>query len=224
MSLALILHLARKDLRLEARTGELLGLMLVLCALILVTLRAAFEAGSGQVSAAAALWITTGFVATLGLARPFHAEAESGTLDLLLASPATKADLYLAKAISGSVVAIIGALMALVFVWAFFGDAVLRGPLQVALLLVAGAVGLAAQAALLSAASARSRSRGAVFAVIFLPLVLPVIIWGVQGTQAAATGGALTDGAVGLHLAMLAAYDVLFLALNGVLAGFVLDG
>lgn len=222
MSLRIVLTLARKDLALEARTFDILALMAILAVTLLVAFRVAFDAGSAPVSAAAALWVTTAFLAALGLARPFHAEAEAGTLDLLFASPATAIDLYLAKVIAAAAVAAFGALTTLALVLFLFGPDLVREPLAVALLLALGVVGLAAQASLLSAASAGARARGALFAVVFLPLVLPVLLWGVQGTQAAVDGSG--TGTVFTACALLAAYDALFLSVNSVLARFVLQG
>lgn len=224
MSARIILGLARKDLVLEARTFDVLALMTILSVTLLVAFRVAFDAGSAPVSPAAALWVATAFLAALGLSRPFHAEAEAGTLDLLLASPATPIDMYLAKAISAAAVAAFGALLTLALVLFLFGPDLVREPLAVALLLALGVIGLAAQASLLSAASAAARTRGALFAVLFLPLVLPVLLWGVQGTQAAVDGAGLADGTVQTAAALLAAYDVLFVAVNSILARFVLQG
>ncbi len=224
MSARLVLGLARKDLVLEARTFDVLALMTILSVTILVAFRVAFDAGSAPVSAAAALWVATAFLAALGLARPFHAEAEAGTLDLLLASPATAIDLYLAKVIAAAAVAAFGALLTLVLVLVLFGGDLVREPVAVAVLLALGVFGLAAQASLLSAASAGARTRGALFAVLFLPLVLPVLLWGVQGTQAAVGGAGFGDPAVLAAAALLATYDVLFLAVNSILARFVLQG
>ncbi|HEX9709997.1 MAG TPA: hypothetical protein VGB42_08555 [Candidatus Thermoplasmatota archaeon] len=68
MSLRIVLTLARKDLALEARTFDILALMAILAVTLLVAFRVAFDAGSAPVSAAAALWVTTAFLAALGLA------------------------------------------------------------------------------------------------------------------------------------------------------------
>jgi heme exporter protein B len=224
VSVRLVLDLARKDLMLEARTTDIFALMTMLSVTVLVAFRVAFDAGSAPVSAAAALWVATAFLASLGLARPFHAEAEAGTLDLLLASPATATDLYLAKAVAACAVAAFGVLLTLALALFLFGTALVRDPLAVAVLLALGVLGLALQASLLSAASAAARTRGALFAVLFLPLALPVILWGVAGTQAAVDGAGLSDPAVYTAAALLAVYDVFFLALNSLLARFVLQG
>lgn len=224
MSARLVLGLARKDLVLEARTFDVLALMALLSITILVAFRVAFDAGSAPVSAAAALWVATAFLAALGLARPFHAETESGTLDLLLASPATATDLYLAKVLGAAAVAAFGALLTLVLVLFLFGTGLVAEPGPVALLIALGVLGFATQASLLSAASASARTRGALFAVIFLPLVLPVILWGVQGTQAAVDGAGFGDSTVQAATGLLAAYDVMFLSINSILARFVLEG
>ena len=217
-----LLALIRKDLLVEARTREAFGITLVLAVLILIVFRAAFEAvGTGQ-PAAPVLWIALVFATVGGLARGFHAEADHGTLDALVASPAESGQLFLAKTASGALLAIALGILTLLLAGVLIDAALLRSLWAVVPFVTLGAVGLAAVAALVSAISARARARAALMPVVALPLCLPLLLVGVQGTQAAVSiffvafspGGAL---------AAIAAYDALVIALGYLVAPRALE-
>jgi heme exporter protein B len=216
-------EVARKDLLVEGRGREALGLMAVLAALVVIVMRLAFDASRLSAPPSAVLWVTLVFITAAGLARTFHSESEHGTLDLLLASPASPAALYGAKFLSGLAVALAGGLLALVLTGLFFGGAPLSawGPLSA--FLVLGAAGLAAQSAFVSALSARSRARTALFPVLYLPLAAPLMYWVVRGTEAAGVATTSAGAEVVLDLGLVAAYDVLTLAVYFLLAPWALE-
>lgn len=215
------LEVARKDLAVEARTRDMLALMVMLAALILLLFRVASE--GTPVPAGTAIWVAMVFIATAGLARTFHGEVEHGTLDLLLASPAGASALYFGKTIAATVVVLAGGGVTLVFAVAFFGTSFLRDPLVVLAFVALAAPGLAAQASLFSALSARSRARAALFPVLMLPLALPLMYWAARGTVAVTTGAALSDPEVWLNLAFVATYDAIFVPLNSLLSSYALE-
>lgn len=205
----------------EARTRDMLALMVMLVALILLLFRVASE--GTPVPAGTAVWVTMVFIATAGLARTFHGEADHGTLDLLLASPAGAASLYIGKTIAATVVILLGGGATILFAAAFFGVGFLREPGVVLAFFLLAAPGLAAQASFFSALSARSRTRAALFPVLMIPLVLPLMYWAARGTVAASLGAGFSDAAVWLNLAYIAAYDAIFVPLNSVLASYALE-
>jgi heme exporter protein B len=202
---------ARKDLTLEARGLEQLALMVTLTFLIMLLFRVAYE--GSPVPAGTALWVTLVFATTAGLARSFHAEADHGTLDLLSASPAPPASIYLGKVIASAVHGAAGALAATAVALMFFGTGFLRDPASLAAFLALGCLGLSALTSFFSALSARTPARGALFPVLVVPLAIPLMLWAARGTVAATAGASWGDPSIWLNLAFIAAYDALFLAL-----------
>lgn len=210
------LAIVRKDLVLEGRRLEQLALVGLLAFLIMILFRVAAEVTPLPIGTA--LWVTVVFVLTAGLARSFHAEADQGTLDLLVASPASPAGLYLAKVCASLVVGAVACTASVLFAALFFGGGFARDPLALVLFLALGSTGLAALTAFFSALSARARSRAALFPVLVIPLAVPLMFWAAMGTVAATAGAPLTHPLVWLNLAYLAAYDALFLSLFTFLA------
>lgn len=209
------LLLARKDLRAEARAPDALSLSVLVGALVLLLFRVAAEGTPLPVGTA--LWVALLFSATAGLSRTFHAEAERGTLDLLLASPASPGALFAGKMLSGLAITLACGLVMVVLAAAFFGGTVLREPLPVLAFVVLGCVGLAAQASFLSALSARSPTRAALFPVLMIPLCTPLLAWAARGTVAASLGASFSDPLLAFNLLAVAAYDAAFLPLNALL-------
>ena len=214
------LGVARKDLLAEARAPDGLSLAVLVGALVLLLFRVAAEGTPLPVGTA--LWVALLFSATAGLSRTFHAEAERGTLDLPLASPASPAALFAGKMLSGLVVTLACGLVMVAMAAAFFGGGVLREPLPVVAFVVLGGVGLAAQASFLSALSARSPTRAALFPVLMIPLCTPLLAWAARGTVAASLGAGFGDPALAFDLLAVALYDAAFVPLNAILVPLAL--
>jgi len=211
-----VLQVARKDLLLESRAAEQLTLFAMLVALVLVVFRVAAE--GRPVPVATALWVSLLLSASVALSRSFHAEADHGTLDLLLASPAAPAALFLGKAFAGAAFTFGAALFALVLCAAFFGADFVRDPVALVAFLGLGALGLSVQGAFFSALSARTRTRASLFPVLMIPFALPLFLWATRGTVASSLGAPLLGPAVLADLGLVAAYDALFLVLYTFLA------
>jgi heme exporter protein B len=195
----------------------------VLAVLVLIVFRAAFEVVGTAQPAAPVLWIALVFATVGGLARGFHAEADHGTLDALVASPAGGGQLFLAKAGSGALLAIALGILTLLLAGVLIDTALLWSFAAVVPFVILGAIGLAAVAALVSAISARARARAALMPVVALPLCLPLLLVGVQGTQAAISIFFVAVSPAGA-LAASAAYDALVIAVGYLITSRALEG
>jgi heme exporter protein B len=182
---------AGKDLRAEFRTRVALNSL----ALFALTTLAAVSYTIGPYRLAdedrpfllsVLFWIVVFFAALAGLDRSFVKEEESRTAPLLrlAASPLV---VWAGKLIYNLV--LIALLMAMltplycvlmgfevVFLWRFVG------------LLAAGGFALAVTTTIIAAIIAQAMTRGALFSVLSLPLLLPLLIFLIQGTTAVSTG------------------------------------
>ena len=137
----------------------------------------------------ALLWIILFFAATSGLSRVFVKEEDAHTAKTLRLAARPLAVLggtYLFNLI------LLLALYALIvpLYCALMGYAV-RGVGGLVLVLVAGAVALAATTTIVAAIIARASGSTTLFAILSVPLVLPLLVMLIQGTKAAAASSEL---------------------------------
>jgi heme exporter protein B len=188
--LAETLAVAGKDLRAEFRTRVALNSL----ALFALTTLAAVSYTIGPYRLAdedrpfllsVLLWIVIFFAALAGLDRSFVKEEESHTAPLLRLAAAPSVvwagkllyNLVLLGVLTAMLVPLYCILMGfeIAMPWRFIG------------LLAAGGFGLAVTTTIVAAIIAQAMTRGALFSVLSLPLLLPLLIFLIQGTTAVAT-------------------------------------
>lgn len=207
---------ARKDLAIEWRAREtLVPTLLVGVVVVAVGLLAFHDVAERRAIAAGTLWLALAFASGVGLARAFGAEKDRQTLDVLLTLPIARGAVYLGK-VAASFAALFT--VACVTLGAYFvasGEAFAPSWTGLVALVVLGTLGLAATGTVLSALVAQARSRDALLPVLLMPILLPLLIAGIHGTQSALAGGPWA--AWRAELAVLAGYDVAFLAASWLL-------
>ena len=140
---------------------------------------------------AALLWIILFFAATAGLSRVFVKEEDSHTAKTLRLAARPIAvfggkflfNLLLLLALEAVIVPLYCALMGYV----------IEGVLPLLLVMVSGALALAASTTMVAAIIARASGSGTLFSVLTVPLVLPLLVVLIQGTRAAASSAVIGD-------------------------------
>lgn len=149
------------------------------------------------------LWIVLFFSAMTGLSRTFVHEEDAGTAAALRLS-APPSGVLLGKLLAN--VALLGAVTAFIvplFV-VLMGFEIKDPPLFVVLLLL-GTFGLASASTFTAALVSKASAKGALFAVLAIPLLLPPLVGAVLATRVAATQA---EFSAGLDFArLLVAYD-----------------
>ncbi len=213
---------ARKDLVLELRSRERLVVTATFAVLVAVvfsfsldpTIRARSFAG-------AMIWVTVIFAGILGLGRSFGLEREQEALSGLLLAPVDRGALFLGKFAAN--LAILLAVEAVIFpVYALFFGLDFTGSLGgIALVVFLASVGFMLLGTLFAAVSAHTRLGETVLPVLLLPLLIPVVIFAVSGTQRLLVGRPLEE--VGGNLRMLLAFDLIYLFICPVVFGSVVE-
>jgi heme exporter protein B len=213
--------IAAKDLRLEIRGRHALGSLLPFAATLLIAFGFAFGPGRDVLDriAPGLLWMAVLFASVMSSRRAFQAETEDGALEGLLLAPIDKAAVFLGKAAAIAVELLALVACILVLVVALF-DLSLGDPLALVAGFTLGTVGLAAVGGLFGVVAEAARTREAIFPMLVLPLVTPVLIAGVRATDLATTGQA---GEATQWLALLLAFDVVFVATGVLMFGFLME-
>src|SRR5438552_4387078 len=155
------------------------------------------------------LWMATLFAAVLSFRRSFEAEGEDGALEGLLLAPVDKAAVFLGKAAAVAVQLLVLEVAIVLMVSALFGLSFATDVWVLAAALLLGTIGLAAVGSLFGVVAESPRAREAVFPLLVLPLVTPVLLAGVRATSLAVAG---LGSQAGPWLGLLIAFDVVFLA------------
>jgi heme exporter protein B len=213
--------IARKDLRIEVRGRHAAGTLLPFAATLLIAFGFAFGPGREVLerTAPGLLWMAVLFSSVMASRRAYQIETEDGALEGLLLAPIDKAAVFLGKgaAVAAELLALVAAVLVLVV--ALF-DLSLGSPLPLVAAFVLGVIGLAAVGSLFGVVAESARAREAVFPMLVLPLVTPVLIAGVRATDLAASGRA--EEAI-QWLGLLAAFDVVFVSIGVLVFGFLME-
>lgn len=207
----------RKDLRLEVRSGQSTSALFALSLLILVVLVFALspEPANRAEASAGALWVAMVFAGMLGATRVLLAENENGCMRGLTMSPIDPAMLYAAKLAAAFIFMTVAEVAAVILVVLFFNLDFAPDLLRLAPPVVLGTLGFSALATLLAGISGRTRAGDLLLPLLAVPMFVPALIAGVKASAAALSGAKFS--AMDQWLAVLVAFDVLFVTLGGLL-------
>jgi heme exporter protein B len=212
------LAVARKDLRSEWRTRELIPALAQFIVLALVIANFGFQIDSRNAASIApgVLWLALVFAGLVAFGRAFASEREQASLEAMMMTTASPATIFAGKALAAGTLLVICEAVMLPALSLFFGTP-FNAELVIAVLLAT--VGMAALGCLFAAMAARVRARELMLPLLALPLWIPLIIAGGQAVQAAMGLPASYDEGIGL----LIDFDILFVVLTSLTARFVLD-
>lgn len=217
-----------KDIRQEIRTKEMLVSMGVYALLIIIVygvgLSFANPGSEFLEISGGLLWALIVFTSLLGLNRSFSTEKENGCIEGLLLAPLDRGVVFLAKATSNLVFLLIVEVIAVPLFWVFFSayaHPAATAPLLVVPLLI-GSVGIAGIGTLLSTITVNTRGKDVMLALLFVPIIFPLLYACVSATTAVLVSGAAMDG-LAASLALAAGYDVIMLLISWMLYDFVVS-
>jgi heme exporter protein B len=213
--------IARKDLRIEIRGRHALTAMVPFAATILIAFGFAFGPGREVLERVAPglLWMALLFSAVMASRRAYQVETEDGALEGLLLAPIDKATVFVGKTAAIALELLVLTVAVLALVVLLFDMAIADlGPVVLAFVL--GVVGLAAIGSLFGVVAEYARTREAIFPLLVLPLVTPVLIAGVRATDLATSGRAAETAS---WLGLLVAFDVVFLSAGVLVFGYVME-
>jgi heme exporter protein B len=209
---------ARKDLRSEWRTRELVPALAQFIVLALLIGNFGFQIDSRNATSIAPgiLWLALVFAGLVAFGRTFAAEREQASLEAMLMTPASPVAIFAGKAAAAAAMLVVCEAVLLPALSLFFGTP-FSFDLVTAVLLAT--IGMAALGVLFAAIAARVRARELLLPLLTLPLWIPIIIAGAQAVQSAFGLPGSYDEAIGL----LIDFDILFVVLTSLAARFVLD-
>ncbi|WP_428938352.1 heme exporter protein CcmB [Fontivita pretiosa] len=221
-SLRQIALLTGKDLRIESRSRQTLGLVSVLGILIVAVLGLGLGA-QNQVAAfgaTAVLWVAYLFSGVLCFEKTMAVERNDGVLAALLMAPLDRGVIYLAKLLSNLVLMLAVAAIVTPVGILFFGFDLTTAPLTFAAVMSLSMLGFAAVGTLFAAVISSTRLQGGLLAMMVFPISLPLVIASTQMMLRTFRDGA-GPGMTGMGI--LLAFDVIFLTVSWLVFEWVLE-
>jgi len=217
-----VLAIVGKDVAAEIRTKEMISAMLVFSLLIILIFNFAFDlrAENLRTLAPGVLWVAIAFAGMLGLNRSFILELDQGVLDGLLLSPVDRSAIYFGKMIGNVLfISVVEIIVLPIFIILFDLSANML-PMLVGVVIL-GTIGFASVGTLFSAMAVHTRAREVLLPIMLFPVVVPVMLSAVRLTAAILDGTPF--GEVNHWLALLVAFDVIFIAASFMLFDFVVE-
>ncbi len=214
--------LTGKDLRIEARTRQTLGLVVVLGILIIVVLGMGLGAQTKVPSyaATAILWVAYLFGGVLCFEKTMAVERDDGALAGLLAAPLDRGIIFASKLISNLVLMFALACVVTPVALVLFSFDLSAAPWSFVIVTSLSMVGFAAVGTLFSAVSSSTSLRGGLLAILVFPICLPVVV-----TSTQVLIGVFKDGEPLSHegMGILIAFDAVYLVVSWLLFERILE-
>lgn len=215
--------IARKDLAIEWRTGEMLSSLFLLALLVILVFAFALEPErlAGAEVAAGLFWATLLLAGTLALNRSFLIEREAGAWTALALLPIDRGSIFLGKVLANLVVFLVAAAGLLPLTAILLGTRGLSPSPALAAALPLGVVGMATIGTLCAAIASRSRAREVLLPVLAFPLLAPLLIGAARATAGALVGRGIAE--LASWLLLLLAFDIVFLVAGWLCFDYVLE-
>jgi heme exporter protein B len=221
------LAIARKDIKVEFRTKEMIFSMVVFSLMIMVAFTFAFDffdlkEAQLEPLVPPMLWITFCFAGMFGLLSSFSKEKDRGSMDGLLLCPSDRTAIYFGKVISNYVLIVIVDISSIIFFTLFFqydfGDNL--GPLLFVVLL--GTLCFVVAGTMVSGIAVNSQAiRGVLLPILLIPIILLTVLM----PSIIATSKVLEGDIMGAQpeIRLMGMFAVIYIACAYVLFNFVVE-
>ena len=217
--------LLKKDLILELRNRETLGL--IVCLAILLSVVVSLGVSSSFLNEEtvaklypALLWIIFVFAATISIGRSYEYEQQNRAIEGLILSGVEPWLIYLAKVLSNCCVVLLGHAVAIVVLSTLLNLSVWGISAQLMLVSVFVILGYTALATLLAGIASTAKLKDMLLPLILLPLLFPLFFAALEITAALFVENRIDFGS--MWVSMLIGLDVLYLVLGINLYEFVI--
>lgn len=197
-----------KDLKSELRTRYALNALIMFVVITLSMIL--FSFGNETVPRfvlSGILWVIIFFAAMSGLSRPFVSEEERGTV-LTLQLLARSNSVFFGKLLFNVLLSCAINGFTVILYLLFISNFIIQTWSVFILMLILGSIGLAAGATIVAAIVAKANTKGTLYPVLAFPILLPLLIAVISGTNMAVEGESLA--AAGGLVQFLFSYTVVF--------------
>ncbi len=208
-----------KDVKSELRTryaisSFFLFVVVTISILVFATAGVDFDSSIG----AGLIWVIMFFGAMTGLGRSFISEEERGTV-LQLKLSASSTAVFFGKLFFNCILSIFLNSFAVFLFFLMFSKVQCHSPGLFILSYLLGSFGIAAASTIISAIIAKANTKGALFPILSFPILLPLLLFGIESTRMAMDGTTLS--AIQNNFQLMFAYSGIVIVISYILFDFL---
>ncbi len=216
-----VFSIARKDLRAELRSRELVTSMALFALLSILIFSFALELDrvAREEAISGVLWVTVVFASTIGLNRSLAIEREQGNLDAMLLAPVDRPAIFFGKLTGNFLFTLLVGCVLLPLMTILYNKTLLD-PWVLAVLFM-GTLGFCTVGTLLATMTAQTRARESLLPIVMMPIALPVLLSAVRATTAILTNLPQNDWMIWIQL--LVGINLIYVLLCYLLFEYVVE-
>lgn len=214
----------RKDLLIEARTGEVVTTSGFFALLVVVMASLSFYGGpkTKHLVAAGVMWLSISFATVLALTRTWQRERDEGALDGLMAAPLSRSAVFAGKAMGIWVFVMLVECVVIPTTALMFSLDLLEVGMGLLAITLVATPGLAATGTLFGAMTVRTNARDLILAIVLFPLLSPTLLAAVVATRELLN--AVPLGELWDYFKLMGVFDLTFVAGGLALFGILAEG
>jgi heme exporter protein B len=215
--------IAKKDLRIEARSGEVVVTSSFFALLVVVIASMSFHGGpvSRASVAAGTLWLSVAFATVLALSRSWQREREESAYIGLLAAPLSRSAFFVGKLLSLLLFLAVVECAVVPLVAILFAIDLIQVAAGLSAIIICATPGIGAVGTLFGAMTVRTRARDLILAIVLFPLLAPTLLAAVIASRELFGGAPLAE--LGDYLGLMGLFDVVFLTGGISMFGMLID-
>jgi len=221
--LSTVFNIVEKDVLLELKSKEVVVSMLLFSLLVVIVFSFIFEPGAAYKDnlVGGILWMAIIFSGVLGLNKSMLNEITGGNLNALLLAPVDRSAVFFGKVFSNFFFLIIMEIITVPIFMVFYNINIFANSLMSIVVLALGTYGFAVLGTLFSLISVKTKTREIMLPLLLLPLMIPIILAGIQCMNIYILGEDVTESYKWLKL--IGAFDIIFTAVIYAIFDYIVE-
>jgi len=218
-----VFTIIRKDVLEEFKSREVVNSMLVFALLVVIVFSFIFEPGSDTKNEVVGgiLWMAITFAGVLGLNKSMMSEVSGGNLTALFLAPVDRSAVFFGKVLSNFIFLTVLEIIIVPLFMVLYNVNIFAHTWLPALILMIGTYGFAVLGTIFSLISVNTKTREIMLPLLLLPIMVPIILAGIQSINICIDGGDISG--VDKWLKLIIIFDIIFTAVIFMIFDFLIE-
>lgn len=212
-----------KDVLMELKSKEVVSSMLIFSLLVTIVFSFIFEPGAEYKIdlVSGILWMAITFSGILGLNKSMMNEVIGGNLSALLLAPVDRSAVFFGKVFSNFLLLIIMEVITIPIFMIFYNVNIFANSFMPAIILIIGTYGFSVLGTFFALISVKSKAREIMLPLLLLPVMIPIILAGIQALNIYILGDDPVNAIKWINLIIV--FDIIFTAVIFAIFDFIVE-